>query len=40
MVSFSWRTAALGYRQITVVGFKWKIAVGFVNRMTLVSFSA
>ena len=38
VVSFRWRTAAFGYRRRTVVGFKWKIAVGFARRMTVVSF--
>ena len=31
-------TAALGYRRRTVVGIKWKIAVGFARRLTVVSF--
>ena len=38
VVSFRWRTAALGYRRRTVVGFKWKIAVSFARRMIVVSF--
>ena len=38
VVSFRWRTAALGYRRrTTVVEFKYRTAVGFTGRMTVVS---